>query len=148
MPGAYKMTSQSIKNANIDTTSTSSQQLKIYTDDYMMFAGFNPADSSSSFGIATYSAAKDTVTESLLYYASDSTIDETATDFKLLITKTATGFKQVIPELELEGQKSSLTEAYDSAGTSNHLSLRRSLETYKIICHDGKRQLSGYQDTI
>jgi len=36
MPEAYKMLSQSVKSEKTDTTYTSLQQLKIYTDDYMM----------------------------------------------------------------------------------------------------------------
>ena len=110
MPGAYKMLSLKYKSDKSDTSITNNQQLKIYAGDYMMFAGFNPSDSSSTFGIATYSVTKDTVTEKLLYYAKDSTNTETPTDYKLLITKTAKGFKQVISDMEMEGQKFSLTE--------------------------------------
>ena len=61
MPGAYKMLSQAVKTSKLDTTYTSLNQLKIFTDDYMMYAYFNPHDSTSGFGIGTYSINKDTI---------------------------------------------------------------------------------------
>ncbi|MEO7263660.1 MAG: hypothetical protein ABIW38_02050 [Ferruginibacter sp.] len=118
MPGAYKMVSQNFKSDKIDTTNTSIQQLKIYTDDYMMYAGFSPSDSSGTFGIGTYSATKDTVTENVIYSASDTSKNETPAIFNLVITKTPKGFKQFIPEIKMGDQKFSLTEEYDAAGTA------------------------------
>ncbi len=69
MPGAYMMTMQSLKNSTMDTTYHTLQQLKIYTGDYMMYANFYPRDSTSRFGIGTYSAIKDTVTENVIFSA-------------------------------------------------------------------------------
>ncbi len=62
MPGAYKMLSNSVKTDSTDTTYTSSRQMKIYTDGYMMYANINSPDSVSGFGICSYSAAGDTLT--------------------------------------------------------------------------------------
>ena len=114
MPGAYKMLSQSVKNSKIDTSSSSMQQLKIYTDDYMMYANFNPADSISGFGIGTYTSNKDTVTENVMYSANDTSKNENGGSFKLLIEKTANGYKQVIPDIEFAGEPTKLTEEYSA----------------------------------
>lgn len=118
MPGAYKMISQSLKSNTLDTTYLTLQQLKIYTGEYMMYANFYARDSTSSFGIGSYSANRDTVTEHVIYSASDSVKNDTARDYRLLIMKKDSGYKQVIPDMESQGQKIILTEEYKSAGTA------------------------------
>ncbi|MEI9909054.1 MAG: hypothetical protein WDO71_04935 [Bacteroidota bacterium] len=67
MPGAYNMLSQSVSDGKTDTSYTDLKQLKIYTDDYMMYANMNPADSVSAFGIGSYSADTGTVIENVVY---------------------------------------------------------------------------------
>ncbi|HEY8690462.1 MAG TPA: hypothetical protein VIM07_14600 [Chitinophagaceae bacterium] len=118
MPGAYKMLSQSVKSEKIDTAYTSLQQLKIYTDDYMMYANVNPSDSVSSFGIGSYSSDKDTVTENVIYNASETSKSDTPGSVKLAIEKTGKGYKQVIPDIQSQGQHIKLTEEYDAVGTT------------------------------
>jgi len=118
MPGAFKMLSQSIKGDSIDTTSTSLQQLKIFTADHMMYANVNSPDSISSFGIGTYNVNGDTAIENVLYNASDSTNDDTARTYSLVIEKTAKGYIQVIPEIGAPNQKVKLTEEYEATGTT------------------------------
>lgn len=118
MPGAYMMISQSIKSSTIDTTYLTLQQLKIYTGDYMMYANFYARDSTSSFGIGSYSAHKDTVTENVIYSASDSVKDDTARTYKLYIEKKDSGYKQVIPDMGgSQSQKLILTEVYKAVET-------------------------------
>jgi hypothetical protein len=114
MQGAYKMLSQTVKGGKTDTTFTSLQQQKIYTDDYMMYVQFNPLDSASSFGIGTYSIIMDTVTEHVFYNGSDSSKTETLRHYKLFIEKTPTGYKQVIPEIESQGVIFKMTENYET----------------------------------
>ena len=118
MPGAYKMLSQSIKSAQTDTTYTSLQQLKIYTDGYMMYANVNPSDSAGSFGIGSFTSDKDTVTENVIYNASDTSKTDNPGSFKLAIEKTGKGYKQVIPDISFQGQNIKLTEEYESVGTT------------------------------
>ena len=118
MPGAYKMISQALKSHTLDTTYLELQQLKIYTGDYMMFANFYARDSTSGFGIGAYSAEKDTVTERVIFSASDSVKDDTPRVYKLYIEKKDSGYRQVIPDMESRGQKIILTEDYSSVGTS------------------------------
>ena len=118
MPGAYKMLSVSMKSKTVDTTSTSANQLKIYTDDFMMYANINSPDSISGFGIGSYSVNMDTVSEHVIYSANDSTSDDTARHYTLHIEKTAKGYIQVIPEMGTGDDKIKLTEDYESVGTA------------------------------
>jgi hypothetical protein len=115
--GAYKMLSQRLKSDSTDTTNTSLQQLKIFTGDHMMYANINSPDSVSSFGVGSYTIAGDTVTENVIFSAGDSTRDDTARSFKLAITKTDKGYKQVIPDIGSGNQHFVLTEEYENAGT-------------------------------
>ena len=117
MPGAYMMKSQSIKSLTLDTTYLERQQLKIYTGEYMMYANFYARDSSSSFGIGSYSAEKDTVTEHVIYSAADSVKDDTPRIYRLYIEKKDSGYKQVIPDMQSQNQKIILTEEYKAVGT-------------------------------
>ena len=117
MPGAYKMTSQSLKSHTLDTTYLELQQLKIYTGEYMMFANFYARDSTSGFGVGSYSALKDSVTENVIYTSSDSVRNDTPRTYKLFIEKRDSGYKQVIPDMESQNQKIILTEEYLSVGT-------------------------------
>jgi hypothetical protein len=117
MPGAYMMIIQSIKSSTVDTTYHTLQQLKIYTGEYMMYANFYARDSTSSFGVGSYDADKDTVTEHVIYNASDSMKNDTPSSYKLLIVKTDSGYRQVINDMQSQGQKITLTEEYRSVGT-------------------------------
>ena len=114
MRGAYKMLSQSYKTAKLDTTNTSVQQFKIYTADYMMYAHFNPANASASFGIGSYTVDKDTVTENVFYNGSDSTKDDNLHSYKLGIEKTASGYKQAIPNILFGQENITLIEKYET----------------------------------
>jgi len=116
-PGVYKMLSQSIKSSSVDTTYLSREQLKIYTGEYMMYADFITVDSISSFGIGTYNADKDTVTENVIYSADDSVKIDTLHSFSLIINKTDSGYNQLITDMGTAGHKITLRENYASIGT-------------------------------
>jgi hypothetical protein len=118
MTGAYKMLSQSMNDGKKDTTSTSLLQLKIYTDDFMMYANVNPADSVSGFGIGSYTVNADSVMEHVIYNASGNTSSDSAWNFTLLIEKTAKGYKQVIPDITRDTPTVKLTEDYETVGTA------------------------------
>ncbi len=120
MPGAYSMLSQSVNDGKKDTTYTNIKQLKIFTGDHMMYANVNPADSVSSFGVGTYTADSGNIMETIIYNASDTSVNSMGGGtFKLVIEKTAKGYQQVIPEITgRDGQKFKLTEAYESVGTA------------------------------
>jgi hypothetical protein len=133
MKGAYRMLSQNIKGGKTDTTFTSLQQQKIYTDDYMMYVQFNPLDSASSFGIGTYSIVMDTVTEHVFYNGSDSTKTETLRHYKLFVEKTPVGYKQLIPEMEQQGVIYRMTENYETTGTTTPSPLDGAWQIEKLL---------------
>lgn len=118
MPGTYLMTSQTLNDGTRETKFTDLKQLKIYTDDFMMYVQVNPEDSISAFGVGTYTADTGTVTENVIYSASDSNFVSAPSTFKLNITKTTDGYKQVIPQIVTDSQNYKLTEIYQKVGTA------------------------------
>lgn len=114
MPGAYKMLSTIVKTGSSDSTLTNRQQLKIYTGNYMMYAGIESPDSVSLFGIGTYTINGDTLLERVIFSAYDSIKSTSSAAFKLVIEKTEKGYQQVIPD-----SSGSRTELYESVGTTS-----------------------------
>ena len=104
--------------------------MKIYTDDYLMYAKINSPDLISSFGIGSYSANMDTVTENIIFNASDSTKNDTPGTFTLLIEKTVKGCKQVITGMQFGNQKITLMEEYDATGKESKSPLD---EVWKLV---------------
>ncbi len=115
MPGAYFMISQTINDGKKDTKFTDLKQLKIYTDSFMMYAQVNPGDSVSQFGVGPYTADTGTVIEHSIYSSRDSVTNKPAT-YTLFITKTPTGYTQVIPSILVDSEQAKLTEEYQSVG--------------------------------
>ena len=139
MPGSYKMLSSAIKSDSTDTTYTSGNQLKIYTDGYMMYANINTPDSASAFGIGTYSSDKDTVSENVIFNAFDSTNSDKAVTYKLGIEKTDKGYKQVIHDMQSQtGQHFKLTETYEAVGTASKSALDGAWKQTKAYGVKGK----------
>jgi hypothetical protein len=118
MPGAYLMVSQTLNDGKKDTKLTSLKQLKIYTDNLMMYAQVNPADSASSFGVGYYTPDTGVVIENRVYSSRDTIFTVAPETFKLNITKTPDGYEQVIPDLVTDSQNYRLTEVYQAVGTS------------------------------
>ncbi len=119
MSGAYQMKSLNVKSTQSDSSYTNVNQLKIYTDDYMMYANINSPDSISSFGIGSYTAGVDSVTENVIYSAGDSGENSQPASYKLAVTKAGTGYSQFITGMQdNKGQKFDMTEAYESVGNA------------------------------
>lgn len=118
MPGAYLMTSQTINDGKKDTKLTSLKQLKIYTDSYYMYAQVNPDNSVSGFGVGSYFSDSGMVTENVIFSARDTTYNPTPASYKLNITKNPDGYEQIIPDIVIDSQKSTLTEVYQTVGTT------------------------------
>lgn len=118
MPGTYLMTSQTVNDGTRETKYTDLKQLKIYTDDFMMYVQVNPSDSISAFGVGTYTADTGTVTENVIYSASDTNFVATPSTFKLTIKTTVDGYEQVIPQIVTDSQNYKLTEVYQKVGTA------------------------------
>jgi hypothetical protein len=118
MPGAYLMQSQTINDGKKDTKFTTLQQLKIYTDSFMMYSQVNPGTSVSSFGVASYQETDSgTVVEDVIYSASDTSVGATPASYNLEINKNPDGYTQVIPSIPIQGQNMKLTEEYKFVGT-------------------------------
>jgi hypothetical protein len=109
MEGAYSLTSQVLNDGTKDST-LDRGQLKIYTDNYMMYASPNLTDSFANFGIGKYRVENGKVVEAVFYRAITGDSSETAI---LDIEKTNTGYRQVIDSILIEGKKFKLTEEYD-----------------------------------
>ena len=137
MSGVYKMVSQRVSNDSTDTTYTNLQQLKIFTDDYMIYANFNPSDSVSGFGIGTYITKEDTVIEDVFYNASDTTYTNDPGKFTLIIEKTPKGYNQVIPSIEVDGLNYKLTENYETSGDEKTTSIDGAWRQVKNYFIDG-----------
>lgn len=142
MPGTYLMESQTVNNGTNDTKYTDLKQLKIYTDNLVMYTQLNPADSVSGFGVGAYTSDTSGVTENIIFSASGSIKDSTHPSYKLNITTTPDGYNQVIPEIVIAGQKSKLNEAYQKVGTAVKSPLDgvwKELESYSIKANDTAR---------
>lgn len=119
MQGAYLMTSQTVNDGTKKTEYTDVKQLKIYTDHYVLYTQVNAADSTSSFGVGSYTSDTSGVTENIIYSSHDSSFDDSPSTYKLEITKTADGYNQVISDIVINGTKSKLTEIYQKVGTKD-----------------------------
>ncbi len=117
MPGTYLMQSQTLNDGTKDIRVTALKQLKIYTDAFFMYAQVNPQDSVSGFGVGSYTTDNGSVTENVIYSSSD-TIIGTPKTYKLDVEKNQDGYKQFIPEIQIQGKKNKLTEEYQAIGTS------------------------------
>lgn len=118
MPGTYLMESQTVNYDNKDTKYTGLKQLKIYTDQFMMYAQLNPADSVAAFGVGSYTSDTSGVTENIIFSAHGSRWDSTHPSYPLDIHTTPDGYKQFIPEIMIQGDQTKLTEVYHKVGTT------------------------------
>jgi hypothetical protein len=117
MQGVYKMVSLSIKTDKTDSSFSNTDQLKIYTSNYMMYAKVNSPDSVSRFGIGSYGLVKDSILENIIYSANDTVINEKPSSYNLDIKKTEKGYQQFITGMPNNaGEKMDLTELYASIG--------------------------------
>ena len=114
MVGAYAMTRQVLNDGTKDSL-LDRKQLKIYTDNHIMYASPNVTDSLANFGIGTYSVKGNQVVETINYRASQGETSDTVT---LNITKTENGYTQVIDRILIDGQYYRLTEDYDEVSSN------------------------------
>jgi hypothetical protein len=112
LSGAYLMLSQSLEGGIGDTTFTERKQLKIFTDHYMMYVLLSLEDSSSSFGIGTFSINKGKLTEHIIYSASNALENTNSFSGTVNISQRLKGYEQVIPEIISDRGKVRLIEDY------------------------------------
>lgn len=109
--GSYSMTKQ-IGNDGTKDTLLKKEQLKIYSDRYMMYASPRATDSFGEYGIGTYTHQGDTVKEYIFY---TSTAGEQKDTAHLEITRLPNGYRQVIRYID-SNSTFILTEDYDKVG--------------------------------
>lgn len=142
MLGAYLMTSQTVNSGGQINKLTGLKQLKIYTAHFMMYTQVDPQDSISRFGIGSYTTDTSGVTENVIYSSGDSSFDDSPHTYKLNITTTSEGYNQVISDIVIDGEKSTLTEEYHKVGTKVESPLDgmwKATETYNINGNDTLR---------
>lgn len=115
--GVYNMLSQSVNDGTKDSA-YNRKQLKIYTDDYMMYANINAIDSTASFGIGSYNIDSGKVVEFILYSASGDATNPDPRTYRLDIEKTPKGYKQTIADIMMQGKNYKLSEEYESIGNT------------------------------
>jgi hypothetical protein len=106
------MVSQTMNDGTKDSV-IQRKQLKIYTDDHVMYAAMRLPDSLASYGIGTYDIQDGNVIEHFFYTSGNGARKDT---FLLKIEKTDKGYKQVIENLPSQGKTYKLTEEYESVG--------------------------------
>lgn len=108
MKGAYSMVNQTMNDGTKDTA-INRKQLKIYTDNHVIYAAMRFPDSLASYAVGTYHTQDGTVTEHY-YYSSANNFTEDS--FVLKVEKNDSGYKQVIEDLPSQGKVYKLTEEY------------------------------------
>lgn len=109
--GAYSMIKQ-VGNDGTKDTLLKKEQLKIFSDNFMMYASPRATDSFGEYGIAIYRQNRDTVKEYIFYTSSEGEVRDTAT---LHITSLPNGYRQVIHYRDT-ATTFVLTEDYDKVG--------------------------------
>ncbi|MEO9020869.1 MAG: hypothetical protein ABI237_14560 [Ginsengibacter sp.] len=143
MQGAYFMTSQTVNSGDQTNKSTTLKQLKIYTAKFMMYAQVNPEDSSSRFGVGSYTTDTSGVTENVIYSSGDSSFDDSPATYKLDVTTNPDGYNQVISGMVIGGEKSTLTEEYQRSGTRVETPMDgvwKEMEAYNVNGNDTLRK--------
>lgn len=109
MKGAYMLVKQVVNDGTRDST-MKIDQLKIYTDRYMMYAHQLPNDSLGDYGIGTYTYNNGKITENIFYTA---TGGNQKNSYDLDIHKTNDGYSQLIHfPVDSSGVHYTLTEDY------------------------------------
>jgi hypothetical protein len=131
--GAYSMTKQ-IGNDGTKDTLLKKEQLKIYSDHFMMYASPRATDSFGEYGIATYFHDGDKIRENIFYTSTAGEVRDTA---MLEITKLPNGYKQVIRYIDSSGTFV-ITEEYDKVGKEPATKLDGAWKQTKDIFVDRK----------
>lgn len=114
MVGAWEMTQQIASDGTKDSV-LKLEQLKLYTDRYMMYASPRSSDSFGIYGIAKYRVVGDKVVENIFYTSSGGEVKDSAI---LTITMHNKGYRQVIDYSDANG-KFLLIEDYKKVGKNN-----------------------------
>ena len=109
MAGAYALLRQMVNDGTKDSV-IHIEQLKIYTDRYMMYAHRMPNDSLAEYGIGRYTVEDGKVIEDVFFTSANG---DQNNKVELQITKTGDGYTQVINfPPDSQGVRYTLTEDY------------------------------------
>ncbi len=144
MKGAYSMVSQTMNDGSKDTV-INRRQLKIYTDDHVIYAAMRFPDSLASYAVGTYRTEDGNVMEHY-YYSSANQFTEDS--FLLKIEKTDSGYKQVIEDLPSQGKKYTFTEEYKSLGKADSTPLNGAWKQMKNFNISTKGDTSTNENII
>jgi hypothetical protein len=154
LPGAYKLLTKNIKGNSIDSLADGLNQLKIYTEDYFMYAAINTHDTVASFAIGSYKNKGRKITENVLFSANGTNNLEPGSII-LDIKKTPEGYEQTITDTSsAQGEKLSYFEKYKYVGAKTKSIIDgvwKQIEIYSVndrdttwdrgtnykICYDG-----------
>jgi hypothetical protein len=106
MKGAYALTRQMVNDSSMPI-----QQMKIYTEKYMIYAHPLPGDSLADYGIGTYKMDNGKVIEYVFFTSTGGAHNDT---IQLNITKKGNGYSQLINFPSDSGQSFILVEDYDN----------------------------------
>lgn len=115
MKGAYALTRQTVND-----TAMPIQQMKLYTEKYMIYAHPIPGDSLADYGIGTYKMQDGKVFEYVFYTSSGGAHNDTV---KLDITKKGNGYSQLINFPSDSGRSFILVEDYDNVSKNARTSM-------------------------
>jgi hypothetical protein len=91
-------------------TVNSNPQMKIFTGNYSMYARY--ANSKAAFGVREVVAVRGGIEERNIFGISDTSLFVIPNAFHVEIEKTETGFKSVIPSIQIMGQDLYIEETY------------------------------------
>lgn len=126
--GAYSMLKQ-VGNDGTKDTLLKKEQLKIYSDQYMMYASPRATDSFGEYGIALYKRRGNQVNEYIFYTSSAGEVKDTAL---LEIAKLQNGYRQVIRYQDSAGVFV-ITEDYEKVGKEARTALDGAWKQVKNI---------------
>lgn len=115
MQGAYSIKSQTVNYGAKDTV-INRKQMKIFTDDHVIFAAMRLPDSLASYGIGTYDIKDGNVIEHFFYTSGNAARRDT---FILKIDNSANGYKQLYDHVSSQNRKYSQVEEYEAIGKSD-----------------------------
>src|SRR6478672_2734313 len=114
MSGAYTMTRQVLNDGTKDSL-LDRGQLKIFTDNFVMYASPNLTDSFANFGIGKYHVSNDRIVEEIFYTTAT---DQRDSSVLMIENNNKNGYKQVIEQIPIGGKNYKLIEEYQNVGSA------------------------------
>jgi len=138
--GVYKLEKQMASGGGKDTIYKRAQ-FKIYTDKYYMYSGMAP-DSSVGFGVGSYALDTGNLLVEHNIYSSGAL--DSARSFNVFVTRSDSGYSQVIPDLVVvKGVKYKLIENYSKVAGSDTSALDGLWKLNKTFWVKGKDTTKG-----